>query len=230
MKKEAMRLSFPRVSEPFEAALVEVKAFPDHEEASSFIRSELLPWLRGLRHEHNLHLAVWIQGENLHEGNAADLVREHGAYWLPDTGLGVWPDREPPRLWIAEDFQDLDPGQKPRPLMYTVFHVSGGPEACEHALSTLAGSGTLMCALLEKTPDKYHEKATAQFLPAIRDEALRGHPFYVPLLAARSCENAAMSSWLDGVLVYARESTEDNGILVLSRINHALRALLPHQE
>src|SRR5579884_1417616 len=144
MKKEALRVSSPPAPGPFDAALVETGRFPDHEETPEFVRNELRPWLRKLAHEHSLQPAAWIQGADLHEGNAADLVRKHGAQWIPETGLGVWPDREPPRLWSAEDFHELDPGQKIRPMMYTVFHVSGGTEASEHALSTLAGSGTLI--------------------------------------------------------------------------------------
>ncbi|HZU08617.1 MAG TPA: hypothetical protein VFA02_01840 [Pseudacidobacterium sp.] len=231
MKKEALHVSSPPAPGPFDAALVETGRFPDHEETPEFVRNELRPWLRKLAHEHSLQPAAWIQGADLHEGNAADLVRKHGAQWIPETGLGVWPDREPPRLWSAEDFHELDPGQKIRPMMYTVFHVSGGTEASEHALSTLAGSGTLIYALLASAPEEFHRNATERFLPEIREEALRGYPFYMPLLDIHSLQTGLSNpdtfhSWMGTARVYVRESAEDRGILLISGIRNALRDFL----
>ncbi|HEX3438445.1 MAG TPA: hypothetical protein VHT24_16870, partial [Pseudacidobacterium sp.] len=233
--REALHISFPVVPEPFEAAMIELKEFPAALEVRELWRSFLLPWTSRLVSEHILQPAAWIQTANLHEGDTADVVRRHGASWLPEVGLGVWPDREPPRLWTAEDFQALEPGQKPPPLMNTVFFVSGGESATEDALAILAGSGTLVYALLPGSPQAFHEKMTALFLPVIREEALRGYSFYVPLLDTQSLKSADVSEsgnvesplhlWLGDSMLFLQENKSEGSVLVVSRLPGAVAAL-----
>jgi hypothetical protein len=115
--------------------------------------------------------------------------------------------------------------------MYTVFHVSGGTEASEHALSALAGSGTLIYALLASPPEEFHRNATERSLPEIREEALRGYPFYMPLLDLHSLQTGLSNpdtfhSWMGTVQVYVRESAEDGGTLLISSIRDALQDFL----
>jgi hypothetical protein len=234
MIREALSVSFPVVPEPHNAAMIQVDKFPIVPEMRASWANFLLSWVRSLASEHSLRLAVWIQTTSLHEGDTAELVRRHGALWLPEIGLGVWPDREPPRLWTAEDFQQLDLGQKPPPLMHTVFHVSGGIAATEHALSTLAGSGTLVFALLPTSVEVFHEKVTSIYLPAIRDEALRGYSFYLPLLDSRSLKTAAaaldehesqLSRWLGHAPFFLQENKTEESVLVVSSLKGAMDAL-----
>jgi hypothetical protein len=165
----------------------------------------------------------------LHLDHGAQKLSANGRAWLPMTGLGVWPDREPPRLWTSDDFLDREFGQPLQPLMHTVFHISGGEEASDHARDVMLGSGTVVHALLQKSPEEYHAVMRDLLLPPITDEALRGHPFYIPLIEAKSLPTvpgSKLDAWMGPASIYLRESVEDHGVLVISSLPRVLDDLV----
>ena len=153
-----------------------------------------------------------------HLDGGAQKLSANGRAWLPVTGLGVWPGREPPRLWTRGDFEDREFGQPLPTLMHTMFHVSAGAKPSDEARDLMIGSGTVVYTLLEKDVAEYHAAMHALLLPPIQEEALRGHPFYVPLLEATSLSNIqpeVLDAWMGPARVYIRESVEDRGVLVV---------------
>lgn len=209
------RLSVP---DPWGAFVIPVSAFPVPENERTELRSALAGWCSQIAAKHKLTPSAWIQMAQLPLEKSTSKLSANGRAWLPMTGLGVWPDREPPRLWRRADFHDRDFGQPLPAMMNTVFHISAGDKACVHALETMLGSATVLYALLEQGPDLYHEAMRALLLPPITEEALKSHPFYVPLMEARSLRNisdATLASWMGPAKVYIRESVEDKGILVI---------------
>lgn len=84
-----------------------------------------------------------------------------------------------------------------------------------------------MHALLEGDVQQYHESLRELLLPPVIEEALRGHPFYMPLLGARSLRTVTvdmLDAWMGSPRVYVRESVEDQGVLVVCPFPEAIVA------
>ena len=203
-------------SAPWAACILPVSGFPVTEKERELLRGAVVDWVLGMAAKERLTLATWIQMSPLHKSGGARMLSQHAKSWLPETGLGVWPDRDPPRLWRDDDFLEREWGAPLPTLMHTVFHVSGPAPAPREALSLLIGSGTAVSVLLAASdPGVYHEQMQELLLPSIEEEALRGHPFYLPLLEAKSLQHAGLDDWMGAARVYFRESVEDSGVLVI---------------
>ena len=152
---------------------------------------------------------------------SSQLFSRYGREWIPAMGLGVWPYREPPTIWTARDFEELVPGQAPRTLIDQVFRITKSEEAKVHARDIMFGYGTVAEVLTVETTDQFLDSCRKVLLPPITDPTYTCFPFYVPLLDAKSVANARESDidqWTCGVSLYLRESTEDNGVLIATRI------------
>jgi hypothetical protein len=218
-KKREVALLPISTPEPWTATLIPVSDFPVPEDERSKLRDALGDWCARLAGNNNLAPSTWLQMNHFHLDQGAQKLSANGRTWLPMTGLGVWPDREPPRLWTKADFEDREYGQPLPPLMHTVFHVSGGTKASTHARDFMIGTGTVVSALLEKDAEQYHQVMREFLLPPITEEALQCHPFYIPLLEAKSLRNVTadlLDSWMGPARVYLRESVEDQGLLLIS--------------
>lgn len=192
------------------------------------LRSGLQKWCTDICATRNLAGSAWLQMNHFHLDRGAQKLSANGRNWLPVTGLGVWPDREPPRLWTKGDFEDREFGQPLPALMHTVFHVSAGGKAADHARDEMIGSGTIIYALHTDSSEKYLAAMRDLLWPRITEEALRGHPFYLPLLEVRSLQHVsaeALESWMGPACVYIRESVEDGGILIICSLPQTLNQL-----
>lgn len=217
------------VPEPWSAAIVKVGKYPIVHDERKYLNQKILRWWQPFASKQKLTSSTWIQMNALHLERGSNKLSENGRTWLPMTGLGVWPDREPPRLWSSKDFSDRDFGTPLPPLMHTVFHVSAGPEACDHARTTMFGSGAVLSLLLDEPASSYHARMRRVLLPPIQEPALRGHPFYVPLLDANSLQSVrepqTLNRWMSATRLYLRESVEDEGMMVVTSIPEALASL-----
>jgi hypothetical protein len=112
--------------------------------------------------------------------------------------------------------------------MHTVFHVSGGDGAAAHARDEMIGSGTVIHVLHMESAEKYLAAMHDLLWPRITEEALRGHPFYVPLLEGRSLQHVpveTLDGWMGPATVYIRESIEDGGVLIVCSLPQMLDQL-----
>jgi hypothetical protein len=240
--REHPRVTFLEAPESFEAAFIPMDQFSAGSEDFRRLHLFLGGWIDKLAAQHHLTASSWIQMTNLHQGDTAQQLSKNGARWRPELGLGVWPDREPPRLWTQADFQELSLGQPPPALMHTVFHLSKGDQAAKDAWEQLFGSGTLVYALLSTTAQEFHQTMTDELLPLIREEALRGYPFYMPLLDGKSLQTACgrhvgrqakpvsptetpLYKWMGVARFYVRESAEDKGLFILTSLPGAFDSL-----
>lgn len=176
--------------------------------------------------ETSAHLSAeyFLQFNQLHHENASSRLSESGREWMPQLGLGVWPDREPPTLWVEDEFHNLAPGEVIRPLMHQVFRVSKPEPARHDAMNKMFGIGSGLTILLRDGDTDFLRRATELLLPRIEEPSLRGYEFYVPLLEAKSvcgADDALVDEWLCGAQMYIRESLEDSGIIILSAISIA---------
>ncbi len=205
---------------PWQALKIPVGAFPAHKRYLPPLRALLDQLTGALVEERGLSAEVFIQGNHLHRKGGAAVMAAHGAAWIPIQGLGVWPGREPPRLWTWKDFVFLLPGMSPGELMYNVFRITGPGDARYQARDLMLGRGTVLEILLEGDLDAWLEKTRAVLLPPIKEPTFRSFPYYIPLLeieTLRSARPEQLEEWLGGASAYIRESREDHALLLLSR-------------
>jgi hypothetical protein len=154
-------------------------------------------------------------------GSGKQRLVEHGSNWAPELGLGVWPARPSPTLWTQEDIANLIPGEKLRPLMHQVLRISGSKRDREQASDTMLDLGTILEIMAPGDTKSLLARTRGVLLPGIKEPSLRNFSCYVPLLDRKSLESATaeqLDAWLCGAAVYIRESFEDKGILIASRV------------
>jgi hypothetical protein len=204
---------------PWEAFLLRVSRFP-------MPRSEVLPVAQFLRHlinklelQWSLRSEVFLQLEQLGDSDGRAQYSEHAPQWIPEVGLGVWPNRKPPAKWSREEFMETGPEEKLRALMFQAFRITGPEPSRENARDTMLHFGSVIQIMTATTPDAFFRETKKLFLGIIKDPTYRCFPFYVPLLDGESLQNATLEElkiWFGGARVYIRESFEDQGILIAS--------------
>jgi hypothetical protein len=220
--------------EPCETYVLPLSGFPLHEEEERLEVDNLLSAFCDAAARHFTATSeVFLQLEQLHGKECRKVVADNGRHWMPETGLGVWVDREPPQKWTKEELDNFVPGTKFRPLMFQVFRISSDSHRRKEARSAMLRFGSVLEIL---TPDgeQYLPKIKPAFLETITDQSYTCFPFYVPLIEAKTMENATSDNlirWFNGVTVYIRQSFEDKGILIasskpLAPVLHALGGTL----
>jgi hypothetical protein len=205
---------------PWDAILIPVSKFPIPIEELPGITNVVEVITRKLTGAPNMSGEIFVQVEQSDDPAFRTVYSQHAREWIPEVGLGVWPDREPPISWTQEEFKHLLPGQKPRTLMHQVLWVSAGPEVKIQAARAMLPFGPLLQIMVTGPGETFLQKATSILLPPITDRTFTCYPFYVPLLEVRSLARATseqLEAWLCGASLYIRESFEDNGILIVSR-------------
>ena len=203
-----------------EGYLLPVTKFPIPEQEFSRVREFFQALQAQLASRWDLSPEVFIQLEQFEDDQPREVFYRHAQQWIPEVGLGVWPDREPPRVWTLEEFTECALASKrPRPLMFQVFQITGSPEAKIEAHERLLEFGSLVEYLSSEDPELLLQRTTAALLPAIQDPTYTCFPFYVPLLEVKALVGATtemLESWIGQNSVYIRESFEDCGILIAS--------------
>ena len=149
------------------------------------------------------------------------ILQENARLWMPQLGLGVWLDRDPPTTWTAEEFTTAAPGTL-RPVVDRVVRIGRRPEAQRSAWQHLLGSGALI-RTSHTAPERFLPEATAVLQPRISDRSLTSFPFYVPLVTAAALQapspafRAPLADLLPQTDAYLRESVEDGGLLMAVR-------------
>ncbi len=210
-----IRLEPVAAAEGWEALFLPVGGFPVAERNAAPLDWFVEQFTAVAASEWGLQAEVFLQGDRLGRAGAAVLA-SHGREWLPRTGLGVWPDREPPRLWNWKDLVFKIPGTAPRTLMYTVYQVTGGEDAKRQARDLLLRRGLIVQVLLAERAEAYLARTQAALLPPIQEPTFRSFPFYVPLLERKSLGRPELPAWMAKAVVYLRESPEDDGVLIVT--------------
>lgn len=210
------------VPKPWHAVLIPLPSIPVEKSLRAELHERLSRVMALLRGTNRLQVSTWLLMDTLHHDGESKKIAANGRRWIPDVGLGVWPDREPPRLWSDEELIDRDHETPVRPLMHTVIHISAGESGSMHAWETMLGTGSVIQLLLEKSPEEFHAAMKEVLLPTIEDETFRGFSMYFPLLSIQSIRDrnaSELDRWMGSAVVYLRESTEDTGVLILSKID-----------
>lgn len=165
---------------------------------------------------HEILLQVW----KLHHDHASKQVSKNGRAWAPVIGMGIWPHQPPPALWTQEEFDNLVPGEVPRPPILMVIRLKGKREDCNNVLPLTAGRGALIEFGTQGQAEKFYEGCEEYFRDFITEPLHAAYPFFFPLIDARTLSSFApelVDRLLGPMTFYLRESPEDGGLLVLSK-------------
>lgn len=155
-----------------------------------------------------------LQFNQLHLGNAAGMISAHGAKWLPAICCGIFPHLPPPSTYTVEEFENMDPHDKARPVCHQLFELTGTDPAVPYELADiLGGSGVPFWIFADR-------KRLAPVSEALRatvvEEIFRNFPAYRPLFSAATFEVTPpmLSEILAPISGFLRESPEDGGLLL----------------
>jgi len=216
---DCVRLNGMPLQPPLQAFLVPISAFPVPDPELATLTTFLRTLTAAAAREWDLSSEVFVQLEQLKVGGARALFSEHAPEWIPEVGLGVWPDRDPPAIWTREEFKNAVPGERLRPLMYQVFRVGTSPASRERAREIMLGCGPVL-QIMAVDCDRFFRETSALFLSRIKHRSYRSFPFYVPLLEKKTLETAKpdqLEAWFCSATVYIRQSFEDKAIVIASR-------------
>ena len=165
---------------------------------------------------------VYVQMTQIERPAGPLLLSKNSSRWMPSPGVGVWPDKEPPRSITARDFQVLLPGEQVAEFSHQVQRLNTRDERMRvEAIDTLLGMGPVLFMLVSGEWVAAGRRISARLETGITEESFRGHPFYVPLLDEKSLKTlppVELSGYLEGVTLYLREDSARQAILIISRI------------
>jgi hypothetical protein len=177
--------------------------------------------------QESVHLEVFLHVWKMAESPIPDLYREHVRLWLPQLGLGIWPDRPAPAPWTQESFMDagahLLKGEEVPMSAYKLLRMTGEPSARHAASTQLLGSGCSTRFWGNATFETMDLLGRELYLPSIRSQAYRNAEFYVSLLstaAVLQASSADIERWMCGMDVYVQDSAECGGLLIVSSGKH----------
>lgn len=189
---------------------------PDSYDPARRFLQELVSWYTmrlGCHHESFLHIS---------RSTDKDAVRAfslNARNWIPQTGLGVWPHRPPPRTWKFEDLEDLDQSSGMPPLLNSLFRVTADSVARIDAMTLMTGLGCAL-QLISRTEGAVLLRDLRElFLQFIQDRVFRIFPWYVPLMESSLLVDPIaplVVSSMRGISLYVRESLGDGGIIIIS--------------
>lgn len=210
-------LAAPR---PWHAFLVEMSAFPAPLYELRPVHRTIEALVSRVAARRRLTRQVFVQVQQIARGgDAAERIGTHAARWLPQLGMGVWPDRPAPYTRTMKDFEHLGAGEMPEVIFFQVLHVTGPAEARAHCVETMMGLGTTVQILAAEEEAAYLARIGPVLSAPITERSFQQFPLYAPLLEARSVAGAGsadLGRWLGGAALYVRESREDGGVLLLA--------------
>ena len=213
----AEKIKLQRIAFPGTGHLVvfPVSGCPIPEPEASRLREFWGTFAARARQSQKLSSEVFIQLTQF--GGGKQIIMRHAVEFNPVLGLGVWPDRPPPRLWSGEDFSNLGTNEKPPSLMYQILRVTANSPVRENARSLMVHTGAVIEMMISEGGQSFLESTRGLLLPSITSASLRHFPLYIPLLEGKSFGDDASRASLSAVSVYMRESPEDQGTLIYSK-------------
>jgi hypothetical protein len=218
----------------FEAAWIRLPSLPLEAAKRTMLREAVRAmqvrvnhaWKQPLVHE------VYVQMTQVERPAGPLLLSRNSALWMPSPGVGVWPDKAPPRSMSVRDFELLVPGEEMAPVSHQLLRLNVRDEAMRvDALDTMSGTGAMLWMLVPEDWDAARQRVSTWLEKRMTEESFRGHPFYAPLLDANSLVTIStheLAACLDGVALYCREDLAERAVLVISP--RPLRTLFEEQQ
>jgi hypothetical protein len=213
------QVRFLRAPPPWQAFVVPVSGFPIPERECAQL-SELVGRISALATtQWRLSSEVFLELEQMKGLECRHCFSDHGREWLPEVGLGVWPDRDRPALFTREEFENWAPGTPMRELLCEVFRISTSPQQRMGARDAMLTFGPVVEILMPESNKAFFANINSVYLDFIESRAHRCFPYYIPLLEGKTVESLSadqLNHWCPGVSVYLRESFQDRGVLIAS--------------
>jgi hypothetical protein len=215
------RLRVLRAPPPWQAFVLPVSGFPIPEPECTQLSTVVSRISASAAAEWRLSSEVFLELEQMKGLECRYRFSDNGRAWLPEVGLGVWPDREPPDIFTRDEFENWVPGTPMRELLCEVFRISTSPDQRSAARNAMLAFGPVVEILTPDSSEAFFGKMKPVYLDFIKSRAHRCFPYYVPLLEGKIFENMSsdqLSHWCPGISVYVRESFQDRGILIASTL------------
>jgi hypothetical protein len=178
--------------------------------------------------ELQLRPSVFLQSNHFRLSGAHRVLQQNARLWKPELGVAAWPERGGIRPWTREQFENLEPGAMPEPMLNLVFHLTGDEAAARQAINVLLGTGTLLVMFSAFDGQELLRRTNSVLGDLARHPSMPPFEFVVPLLGPTNVEatdGATLEEWSCGADLYFRESTEDGGLFLLAR--KSVSQLLP---
>jgi hypothetical protein len=202
---------------PYQAYRLPIRHFPVAEKDIPPVKWFWEKLVAALNGSQGLSSQVFLQLTQ-YEGGSQRFAK-FGLSWMPVLGLGVWPDRPPPAPWTRDEFRRVIPGkERLRPLANQVLQVTGDAAGARAEMLDL---GSVLEFLTADSANVLLERARKVLLPGIKDASYRAYSMYVPLLEGKTVAGSSaeqLGTWLCGAPVYIRESFEDEGVLIVTKV------------
>ena len=211
---------------PWQCALLPVPEFPLQAayatavERFFFSLGSLLTGAQKLNHQ--ILLQTWKLGPE----TGTPTLSAHRKAWRAQLGLGIWPDRNPPQGWTEERMMDAAAaafrGDEPELPSHRLLRLRLSPAESPLAARTMRRFGVMIEIFFRGEVSQLDTRCREMFHPRIEEDQFLHEEFYCPVLdrnsvlSAKSAEE--MDSFLCGADVYVRDSAEDRGILMVSRL------------
>jgi hypothetical protein len=229
--KDSMVLDSIQLAEDseFEAAWLRLPSIPLEEHERNALCAIVHKLEERVRLASKLPLTheVYLQMTQIERPAGPLLLSKNGPRWLPSPGVGVWPDKDPPRSMTARDLEALIPGEKMAEFSHQVLRLNTRDDQMRvEAIETLLGTGPVLFMLVSEAWTAARRSISAWLERGITEESFRGHPFYVPLLdgdSLKTLTSVQLSTCLDGVTLYLREDVAERAILIIWRTPLSVR-------
>ncbi len=219
---------------PWEALLLKVDRFPQSVAEGApiaFFLDALEAKVRALYAA--MHHQVFLQFWKLSAQSGSDVLAANSAAWNPEYGLGLWPGGRPPQGWNETLAMDaaaaIIRGDEPELPAHRLLRLRASADELEEAVDELRCLGVTVQTFSMQPPAVVDTAARTQYLPVLSDPRFQRQDFYLPLVdcktLARARTGQQLATWLCGIDLYVRESPEDSGVLIVSRL--PLERLLP---
>ena len=213
--------------QPWRAWLLPLPSLPMPQDRFQVYQEGLRTFAEEVGRSLPMREALGLQLWKLSGKHGGDLLQRHLDRWKADLGFGIWPNRPAPTGWNEDSIQDAAAavyrGDEPalpmhRMLLFKMEDIT----TLRDALQQMGGFGAAVHMFTRATVDEIRQRGREEFLPRVADQRFRGGKVYLPVLDVESVRAAQSSAeldrWLCAVDIYVRESAEDRGLLVLSKL------------
>ena len=224
---ETFRLRWRDVEtkEGWQVGLLPIAEYPLQQEHAAAVSQFCAALGSVLRKQYQLIQQVALQVWRLGPETGGPELQEHRSNWRLQLGLGVWPDRVPPQGWKEECMVDaaaaIYRGDEPELPFHRLLRV-GSRDYAHAAAQMMHRHGVALELFARKDRFQTDTRFREIFLSRITEHRFRNESFYLPLLDRNSVLRAtnvqALDTILEDVEVYLRDSAEDRGLLLISRL------------
>jgi hypothetical protein len=179
-----------------------------------------------LEDESPLQRHVFLHCWKLSEHEVGRLLQENLQLWQPRLGMGLFPNRQPPTTLTQEAFMDANADRIQQKAVelpaYRMAYLDADAGERRRAAVLQFGAGALTQMFSDGSFAEMQEAGRRTYLPTITAPVYTHERFYLPLLDRSALSTSPsperFESWMGRIHFYVRESAEDGGVLIVSRL------------